>query len=101
MPRSEEQLELTLFGSEELLLSQATLLSIRRIVNKEFKGMPNRSNYQDMTEALAMAVRIAPVSEDVKQDIVIEAISRLHRTREHTQNMALSHAMHILNYGKH
>lgn len=100
MQRAEEQLELTLFGSEELILSQATLRNIRSIVNKEFKGMAHRSNYQDMTEALAMAVRVAPISEDVKQDIVIAAISRLHRTREYTQNMSLSHAMYIINYGK-
>lgn len=85
------------FGSSTLPdLSDRELEGIRKAISLRWKGMANRANYQDINEAVGIALRKTTLSVDDKREFAINFSNELHgRFRYVVRDMTVDHVCRI------
>lgn len=76
--RDDSQLPLNLFPSPLPELSWEEVGRIRKQISLRWKGMANRANYQDMNEAVGLALRKSLMTIDDKREFAINFARNIH-----------------------
>ena len=92
------QLAFDLTNSTLPPLTEQELLNIRKAISLRWKGMASRATYQDMHQAIGLALRACPMSVADKRDFAIQVASKIHGLhRETSRDMSVDHICRIAN----
>lgn len=76
-------------------LDEEQLFNIRKDINRRWKGMAGRANYQDLSEAVGVALRATGLSVEDKREFAINVCRSLHKGRTLTFDMSVDHICRV------
>lgn len=93
---AEHQLQFNFSYTQLPELSPKELAGIRKAISLRWKGMAYRANYQDMNEAVGIALRLSPMSVEDKREFAISVAKHLHDNyRPVVRDMMVDHVCRI------
>lgn len=96
----DSQMSLNFSPSSLPELSWEEIGRIRKQISLRWKGMANRANYQDMNEAIGLALRKSPMSVDDKREFAINIARNLHfNERPVVYEMTVDHICRLAGVG--